>query len=74
MLYKTTNRLAEAEPLMERQLVIFLQFTRRTGHPHPHLDAAIKNYTALLTQMGHTEDDINNRLKRLAPEFFDKDG
>jgi len=37
-LYQATNRLEEAEPLIERQLVIFLQFTRQTGHPHPHLE------------------------------------
>ncbi|MHC4475661.1 MAG: tetratricopeptide repeat protein [Planctomycetota bacterium] len=70
MLYRDTNRLKEAEPLMERHLVIFLQFTRRTGHPHPHLDTAIKNYTALLMQLGHTQDQITARLKRLAPEIF----
>ncbi|MHC4212298.1 MAG: tetratricopeptide repeat protein [Planctomycetota bacterium] len=70
-LYMATNRLKEAEPLMERHLVIFLQFTRRTGHPHPHLEVAINNYGGLLMQMGHSQNDINNRLKRLAPEFFD---
>ncbi len=70
-LYQATNRLKEAEPLMERHLVIFLQFTRRTGHPHPHLPDAIENYKALLTQMGHSEDEVNNRLKRLAPEMFE---
>ena len=70
-LYKATNRLKEAEPLMERQLVIFLQFTRRTGHPHPHLDTAIKNYGGLLVEMGHSEDQVVARLKRLAPEMFE---
>ncbi len=69
-LYKATNRLKEAEPLMQRHLVIFLQFTRRTGHPHPHLENAIKNYTNLLMQMGHSKDEIGARLKRLAPEMF----
>ena len=73
-LYQTTNRLAEAEPLMERQLVIFLQFTRRTGHPHPHLETAIKNYTALLMQMGCSKDQVAARLKSLAPEMFDQPG
>jgi tetratricopeptide (TPR) repeat protein len=70
-LYKATNRLKEAGPLMERHLVIFLQFTRRTGHPHPHLETAVNNYTALLLQMGHSQDEITARLKRLAPEFFE---
>ena len=30
-----TNRLAEAEPLMRRLLVIFVNFTRRIAHEHP---------------------------------------
>ena len=71
VLYKATNRLKEAEPLMERHLVILLQFTRRTGHPHPHLQDAINNYTALLIRMGHTKDQALARLKRLAPEILE---
>ena len=38
-LLQTTNRLAEAEPLMRRHWEIFLKFTRATGHPHPQLQA-----------------------------------
>jgi hypothetical protein len=71
-LYQATNRLKEAEPLMERVVDIFLRFTHQTGHPHPHLEAAIENYTALLMEMGHNEDQIDARLKRLAPEMFDQ--
>ncbi len=70
-LYKATNRLKEAEPLMERHLVIFLQFAHQTGHRHPHLEDAIKNYIALLTQMGYSKEEIHARLKCLAPEVFD---
>ena len=69
-LYQATNRLSEAEPLMKRHLVIFLQFTRRTGHPHPHLEAAVANYAGLLMQMGHSKDEVIDRLKRMAPEIF----
>ncbi len=69
-LYQATNRLKEAEPLMERHLVIFLQFTRRTGHPHPHLEDAINNYTGLLIQMGYRKEEVAARLKNLAPEMF----
>jgi len=69
-LYKATNRLAEAEGLMERVVEILLQFTHRTGHPHPHLEAAFNNYTSLLVQMGHSKDEVIKRLKRLAPERF----
>jgi tetratricopeptide (TPR) repeat protein len=70
-LYQDTNRLKQAEPLMQRHLLIFLQFTRRTGHRHPHLQAAIENYTALLMEMGHSKDQVTARLKRLAPELFE---
>jgi tetratricopeptide (TPR) repeat protein len=66
-----TNRIEEAKPLMERHLVIFLQFTRRTGHPHPHLKAAINNYGNLLMQMGESKEQIAARLKGLDPEMFD---
>lgn len=69
-LYRDTGRLKEAEPLMERHLVIFLNFTRQTGHPHPNLEAAINNYCILLTQIGYSRDEINERLKHLAPEMF----
>jgi len=70
-LYQATNRLPEAEPLMKRAVEILLQFSRRTGHPHPHLEAAINNYNALLMQMGHSEAEVAARLKRLAPEMFE---
>ena len=71
LLLEDTNRLEEAAPLMERNLVILLEFTRRTGHRHPHLDDAIKNYRGLLMQMGDSEDEVNKRLKGLAPEMFE---
>jgi len=67
-LYKATNRLKEAEPLMQRHLVIFIEFSRQTGHRHPHLDDAIKNYISLLIEMGMGEDEVMERLKRLGVE------
>jgi tetratricopeptide (TPR) repeat protein len=69
-LLQATNRLAEAEPLMRRHLEIFLNFTRATGHPHPHLQAAVNNYAGLLSEMGLTEKQIRARLREMAPEFF----
>ncbi len=51
-------------------VLILLQFTRQTGHPHPHLEAVINNYTGLLVQMGYREDEVAARLKNLAPEMF----
>ena len=62
----------EAEPLMRRHLEIFVSFTRATGHPHPHLQAAIGNYAVLLEEMGKTDDEILTRLQSIAPEFIRK--
>ena len=69
-LYQAMNRLAEAEPMMKLGVEILLRFTCRTGHPHPHLESAVENYAGLLRQMGHSEDEVIDRLKRLAPEMF----
>jgi tetratricopeptide (TPR) repeat protein len=67
-LLQATNRLAEAEPLSRRTVLIFLAFTRDTGHEHPHLRAAIGNYLGLL--LAQTEDpaEIAPRLASLGPE------
>jgi len=73
-LLKATNRLPEAESLMRRHVAIFLQFTRATGHPHPHLQAAVHNYAGLLGEMGHSEAEILARLRKLAPDFFPGSG
>ena len=57
-LLQDTNRLDEAEPLMRRHLVIFIDFTRRTGHEHPQLKAGIGNYRLLLQKMGKSDTEI----------------
>jgi tetratricopeptide (TPR) repeat protein len=49
-LLRATNRLVEAEPLMRRMVLIFLRVTVATGHPHPHLGAALQNYANVLHQ------------------------
>lgn len=41
---------------------------RMTGHRHPHLEDAIKNYTGLLMQMGYSKDEVDDRLKGLGLE------
>jgi len=70
-----TNRLAEAEPLMRRMLEILLQFTRDTGHTHPHLQDAIKNYDCLLQEMGKSDGEIRSILEKLGRSFgVDIDG
>ena len=56
---QATNRLVEAEPLMRRAVAIVVEFTRRTGHRHPHLDAAFANYAGLLAAMGKDQAEID---------------
>jgi hypothetical protein len=53
---------------MRRHLAIFLAFQRDTGHAHPHRDAAIRNYRALLAAMGKTEAEIAATLQALRRE------
>ena len=60
-----TNRLAEAEPLMRRHVAIFLNFTRSTGHEHPHLQGAFGNYSHLLKALGKTDAEIQSILRSL---------
>ena len=55
-LLQDTNRLDEAEPLSAQHLEIFLLFTMRTSHAHPHLHAAFENYRGLLALMGRDEE------------------
>ena len=70
-LLKTTNRLAEAEPLMRRHLEVFLNFSRATSHPHPHLKGAINNYAGLLKAMGRSREHIQATLREMAPEIIE---
>jgi hypothetical protein len=70
MLYKDTNRLQEAEPLMERSLLIIIRFTRNTDYPHPHLYNSIKSFASLLQQIGYSKEQVHERLKKLMPELF----
>ncbi|MBI4490635.1 MAG: tetratricopeptide repeat protein, partial [Deltaproteobacteria bacterium] len=73
-LLKDTNRLVEAEPLMGRHLVIFLKFTRATGHFHPHLRAAFVNYIGLLTEISLPKEQIRQELVELGKEAgFDEE-
>ena len=72
-LLKATSRLAEAEPLMRRMVEILVNFTRATGHPHPHLQAAFRNYSQILDAMGHSVEQIMATLREIAPEFYPPD-
>ena len=48
---------------------IFLDFTRRTGHPHPHLNAALANYAGILRDLGRSEADIQAELGALQGQY-----
>jgi len=67
-LLKDTNRLTEAEPLSRRAVLIFLAFTRDTGHRHPHLRTTIGNYRGLLLAQAEDPAEITPRLASLGPE------
>ncbi len=69
-LLQATNRLTDAEPLMRRVVEIFLAFTRRTGHEHPHLQAAFGNYTGLLRAMGRDAAQIEAALSALTTDLY----
>lgn len=64
-LLKATNRLAEAEPLMRRNVEILLKFSATTGHPHPYLQVGLSNYYGLLMAMGHTEEQVRQKISAL---------
>ena len=59
LLLRDTNRLAEAEPLMRRTFLSLVDFTRRTGHDHPHVRDVYRNYAGLLHAMGRSEAEID---------------
>ena len=59
----------EAEPLMRRMVEIFLKFTGATGHPHPHLNAAVSNYASLLAAMGQSREQIAGALQELGQRY-----
>ena len=52
---------------MRRHLATFIDFERKTGHPHGHRDAAIENYVNLLAEMG-SEAEIKAALAALTGE------
>ena len=62
-LLKASNRLEDAEPLSYRVVEIFNSFGRATGHEHPHMQAALGNYSVLLKAMGLTEKEAAAKIK-----------
>jgi hypothetical protein len=48
---------------------IFLHFTRRTGHPHPHLDPALENYASILRDLGRSDAEIRAEIRALQGQY-----
>ena len=57
---------------MKRVVEIFIDFTRRTGHRHPHLMDAFDNYTGLLVEMGDSQDQAGAKVIAMAPDLFNQ--
>jgi hypothetical protein len=66
LLLRAKQRLGEAEPLLGRALVVLLDFTRRTGHEHPHLQTAFENYQDVLQEMGKSDTEIEAAIASLS--------
>lgn len=64
-LLQATKRPAEAEPLMRRTVEIFAAFHQNTGHQHPDWQTAIRNYRALLAELGRTPEEVEATLREI---------
>ena len=58
---------------MRRHLVIFIDFERNTGFPHPHREQAIANYSGLLAAMGKSEAEAKAAITSLTAEGGSRD-
>ena len=63
------NRPSEAEPLYLRAAETFLEFTKMSGHSHPHLQTAVNNYAAVLAAMGYSEVETRQELSDLLGRY-----
>jgi tetratricopeptide (TPR) repeat protein len=68
-LLESTNRFPEAEQLMELMLRIFFRMSASTGQKHPFLRTAVRNYFALMGEMGCDSGQILARLDELARSY-----
>jgi hypothetical protein len=73
-LLAATNRLDTAEPLMRLMVGIFLRSSASASREHPFLQTAVRNYAALLAEMGRSPTQILARLNELGRPFEIKFG
>jgi len=69
LLLQATNRLAEAEPLYQRAVIILLIFGQATGRAHSHLQDAVNNYARLLSAMQRSPKNVLARLNALGKPY-----
>jgi hypothetical protein len=67
-LLDATGRVADAEPLLRRALVILLLFQRDTGHAHPDRDPVLHNYIGGLADLGRDPAAIEAAIADAAHE------
>ncbi|HVQ70416.1 MAG TPA: tetratricopeptide repeat protein [Bradyrhizobium sp.] len=68
ILLAATDRISEAEPLARRAAAIFIQFGKRTGHSHEHMETVLNNYASVLEVMGHGIAEIRAAIDTLKRE------
>jgi hypothetical protein len=69
MLLNATNRLADAELLSRRGIVILSEFFRCNGHNHPHLRDAFVSYAIILKALGRSDAEVLQALQALQAEY-----
>jgi hypothetical protein len=75
LLYQAQGRLAEAEPLSARSLVILLKFTRMTGQMHPDLQLVFSNHIVIMKNTARNNDEVVERVWAVGRAAdFDPDG
>jgi tetratricopeptide (TPR) repeat protein len=61
----TSNRIAEAEALFYRAISTLTELQSYTGHTHPYLKSATRNYISLLRKLGRSPAAIFEALQGL---------
>jgi hypothetical protein len=54
---------------MRRVVEILLSLTQETGQTLPHLQAAFGDYAGVLTEMGHSEGEVEATLAALLRRY-----
>ena len=63
------RRVNDGVAMLHRALTIYCKFGATTGYEHPHLQAALENYSKLLQAMGMSDAEVHERLNDLLGEY-----